>query len=248
MIVCKRMIVKKAAEYPVIAGPTTVDIGVHQPKNGHSVVINAKQLIDLQLLRSYLLRCPVDLFENSEFEMSVIDISSTKLITFWILLNFFKFNVSARIDFAESHFVFHRFQIVHINIALLIILLGDCYSPTRVIRNHQRHYHIFSFHMFIYCQVLKMSFEVFESSIGFAEFLLHRRSNNCFLLVIADGPIVWVGAVPPAKIIVIGVLFLVDGSILLVIAKLLIIISLKLMLFLLRSLIIYNQYASFYKV
>ena len=192
---------------------------------------------------------PIDLFENSKFEMSVIDISSTKLITFWILLNFFKFNVSARIDFAESHFVFHRFQIVHINIALLIILLGDCYSPTRVIRNHQRHYHIFSFHMFIYCQVLKMSFEVFESSIGFAEFLLHRhRSNHGFLLLVADGPIVWVSAIPPAKIIVIGVLFLVDGSILFVITKLLVIISLKLMLFFLRSLIIYHQYTSFYKV
>jgi hypothetical protein len=39
MIVSQRMVMEKAGKYPMVASPTAVDVGIHQPKNRHRVVI-----------------------------------------------------------------------------------------------------------------------------------------------------------------------------------------------------------------
>jgi len=42
MVMSQRMVMEKAGEDPVVTSPTAVDVGVHQSKNGHGVVIQPK--------------------------------------------------------------------------------------------------------------------------------------------------------------------------------------------------------------
>ena len=106
----------------------------------HSIIIEAEHLVDIQLvLNDFSLRS-CGLPESSKEESSIIIVNNRIIGPLRVLLHFLDLNIL--VSFAANHFFESQFvvlQIIHLNVGLLVVFLGDGDSSGRVERYGHSH-------------------------------------------------------------------------------------------------------------
>lgn len=130
------MVVKEVDKYLVVANPTAGDEWVLEVLIGHCIIIDAKILINIELVLFDLPPSSSRLAKCTESELSIIGVDDGVLGTTVVLLDFFNLNVMLCVPpvtylLLKSKLV--SVQVIHLNERFVIIVSSHCNCAGRVI-------------------------------------------------------------------------------------------------------------------
>ena len=130
------MVVEEVDKNLIVANPTTCDEWVLEVLIGHRVIIDAKILIDIELVLFDLSPSSSRLSKCSESEFSIIGVDDGVLSTTVVLLNFFNLNVMLCVSPITNLLLKSKLvsvQVIHFNERFMIIVSSHCNCAGRVI-------------------------------------------------------------------------------------------------------------------
>lgn len=139
MVMGQRIGVEKVDEKTYLANPAASDERIRKVVIDHGVIIDAKNLVDLDLCLVYLLLSPRFFAKDSKSELAIIRVDNSVVLVVGALFDLFDLDVlsvSSTNLFLENQLLgLHR---VHLYIRLILVRLRHSDSPSGVLGDHHR--------------------------------------------------------------------------------------------------------------
>ena len=139
VIVGQREVMEQVDEDSFVANKGAGYVRIWESLDSHGPVVDAQQLVDVQLLAIRLFRGPLLLVKPSEPELTIVEVADSVSLTGGVLLDFFDLDIvsiSSTDLFFKCHLI--RFKIIHLDVVLFLVSLGNGDGSGRVIRNDDR--------------------------------------------------------------------------------------------------------------
>ena len=78
---CQSWIIKQVYKHFFVSYEAAGDVGVWKALDGHGPVVKAQQLVDVELVGLNLLLSPAFLTKIPEFELTIVEITDSKVVT-----------------------------------------------------------------------------------------------------------------------------------------------------------------------
>lgn len=128
LMVLNALVVEQINKNEFVSYKTASDKRVWEIVNWHRMIVQAKLLVDIELIFFNFFKSSSLSAKGSQVEYSIVKIGSSEDITFIALLNFIHLDIADFIDstitFFKGHF--HAFHIKHMHPVLPVVLLCDC--------------------------------------------------------------------------------------------------------------------------
>jgi hypothetical protein len=139
VIVGQSEVVEQVDEDSLIGNERAGDVRVWETLDRHGPVVDAQQLVDVQFLSLGLFLRSLLFSKPSKSELSIVEVDNSIRFTCGVLLNLLDFDIIGILSadsLLECHFV--GFKIIHFDIVLFFIFLGDSNASCRIIRDNYR--------------------------------------------------------------------------------------------------------------